>query len=106
MRPIVTLSLTILALAVAPSIATAENPTEGGYGPTPITLPPLSVAGASSSTPPATVTPPPADVTPPKTVQQGSLPFTGLDLGVISLLAAGLLGLGLWLRRATLSQDS
>ena len=42
--------------------------------------------------------------TPPQTPppeQQGNLPFTGLDLGIVALMGAVLVGTGLVLRRTT-----
>ena len=39
--------------------------------------------------------------TPPPVQQEGDLPFTGLDLGIVALMGAALLGTGLVLRRST-----
>ena len=37
----------------------------------------------------------------PAVQQEGDLPFTGLDLGIVALMGAALLGTGLVLRRTT-----
>ena len=89
-------------LAVGGGTAFAQaTPSERGYDES------LGVIGEIQSeepTPPASQeespTPPPA--TPPPPVQEeGDLPFTGLDLGIVALMGAALLGTGLVLRRTT-----
>lgn len=39
--------------------------------------------------------------TPPPVQEEGDLPFTGLDIGIVALMGAVLLGTGLVLRRST-----
>jgi hypothetical protein len=94
----------VLVLGITPSVALADSPSEGGYNSTPIVVPASAVNGASAqnSTPAATPT---AAVTKTKTVSSSSLPFTGLDVGLMALVAAGLLGLGFALRRVPGSRD-
>ena len=65
----------------------------------------LGVIGEIQSeepTPPArrdeTPTPP---QTPPPVQEEGDLPFTGLDLGIVALMGVVLLGTGVVLRRST-----
>ncbi len=78
--------LLCLALA-APSMATASSPTDAQYKPQNHSI---SVAGGggNGSGPSA-----------PSRSTIGSLPFTGLDIGVLALAAAALLGAGFALRR-------
>jgi hypothetical protein len=79
--------LLVLALA-APSAATAQSPSNAQYQPQNHQI---SVAGGSAgngSGPSA-----------PSRNTIGSLPFTGLDIGVLALAAAALLGAGFALRR-------
>lgn len=68
---------------VRPAGATKEAAPETTRSPAPVSR----VQGAD--------TPAPAT----QTAQGGTLPFTGLEVGVVALLAAGLLGTGLVLRR-------
>jgi hypothetical protein len=98
----------VLVLGITPSVALADSPSEGGYNSTPIVVPASAVNGASAqnSTPAATpAATPTAAVTKTKTVSSSSLPFTGLDVGLMALVAAGLLGLGFALRRVPGSRD-
>lgn len=118
----ITISL-VASLAAAPTIAVAETPSQGGYSATPIIVPPgsnqsppgaIEVKGETVSSAPGSVAgatssgggtaPAVASASPSASAPGGSLPFTGLDLGMIVLLAAGLLGLGLFLRRASRPQ--
>ncbi len=106
--------LTAAAFVAAPTAAFADSPAEGGYNSTPIVVPPgpksaALVAGAQSQTAPSSArngtapvaaAAPPAQVTASSPVSKGALPFTGLDVGVIGLVAVALLGLGFGLRRA------
>jgi uncharacterized protein HemX len=92
---------TVLALAVGGSTAFAQStPSQRGYDES------LGVIGEIQSeepTPPQEreqqPTPPPA--TPPQEQREGDLPFTGLDLGIVALMGAALLGTGIALRRTT-----
>jgi hypothetical protein len=101
MRRFMILSSSVIALAVAPGLALGETPSEGGYKTTPIVVPPGPIVKSATATRPASAT-----VTSTKPVSGSTLPFTGLDLGVVALLAVGLLGLGVAMRKATRSQDS
>ncbi len=91
--------LTTLLLALGGGAALAQGtPSERGYDES------LGVIGEIQSEEP---TPPNRDedtpeppITPPP-VEEGDLPFTGLDLGIVALMGAALLGTGLALRRTT-----
>ena len=88
--------LAVLGLA-APS-AIAASPARDGYLTTPINVPP-TVQGAQ-----ATSVPQVASVTPPQSTGS-SLPFTGLDIGLVAGAAILLLGLGFALRRGTRTES-
>ena len=94
------ISLAVLGLAASPALA--ANPTRDGYLTTPINVPP-TVQGASSTTIP-TKTPAVATVTPTQSTGS-SLPFTGLDIGLVAGAAVLLLGLGFALRRGTRTES-
>ena len=90
------ISLVVLGLS-APS-ALAANPARDGYLTTPINVPPTVQAASATSVPTtATVTPP--------THTGSSLPFTGLDIGLVAGAAVLLLGLGFALRRGTRTES-
>lgn len=78
--------LLVLALA-APSVATAQSPSHAQYEPQNHQIS-VGGGGGSGSGPSA-----------PSRSTIGSLPFTGLDIGVLALAAAALLGAGFALRR-------
>jgi hypothetical protein len=94
----------VLLLVAAPAVAQTVNPTEQGYS-----------APAGTTQQQITSTPSPsAQVSPGTTVKvtpvaakkaaaapsnNNSLPFTGLELGLVLAAGAGLLGFGLALRR-------
>lgn len=100
MRRMLMIVASVGVTALAPAVAMGESATQAGYNPTPIPLPPgLVVKAASVDT--ATT-----HGQPPQEVKSGTLPFTGLDVGLMALLAVGLVGLGFGIRRATRSQDS
>jgi hypothetical protein len=85
-RPAVWLAAGLLVLALAaPSVATAASPSHAQYEPQNHQI---SVGGGGGGGPSA-----------PSRSTIGSLPFTGLDIGVLALAAAALLGAGLALRR-------
>ena len=90
------ISLAVLGLAATPALA--ANPARDGYLTTPINVPP-TVQAASATTVPSTAT-----VTPPKSTGS-SLPFTGLDIGLVAGAAVLLLGLGFALRRGTRTES-
>jgi hypothetical protein len=97
--------ITSLLLAIGGGTALAQGtPSERGYDES------LGVIGEIQSedpqdpereaTPPAPTppaTPPAAEAAP----QESALPFTGLDLGIIAVMGALLVGTGLVLRRTT-----
>ncbi|MDQ3741393.1 MAG: hypothetical protein M3389_10685 [Actinomycetota bacterium] len=91
--------LLTLLLAIGGGTALAQGtPSSRGYDES------LGVIGEIQSeepTPPSQreelPTPPPS--TPPE--QEGDLPFTGLDLGIVAAMGVVLLGTGLVLRRST-----
>ena len=87
--------ITSLLLALGGGTAVAQDPSVRGYDES------LGVIGEIQSeeptpTPEREVTP-----TPPQQQPESDLPFTGLDLGIVALLGALLLGTGLVLRRTT-----
>lgn len=79
--------LVVAALGGGAPAAMAQSPTESAYRPTPI-----DIIGQIKNSPPA-------DITPPRKVSTSSLPFTGLNIGVVAGVAVLLLGLGVGLRR-------
>ncbi len=92
--------LTTLLLAIGGGAALAQGtPSERGYDES------LGVIGEIQSEDPQTPnresTPP--TPTPPQEPprEESDLPFTGLDLGIVALMGALLLGTGLVLRRTT-----
>ena len=89
------ISMAVLGLATAPALA--ANPARDGYLTTPINVPPTVQGASSTTTKVATVTP---------TESTGSsLPFTGLDIGLVAGAAVLLLGLGFALRRGTRTES-
>ena len=90
-----------LLLAIGGGTALAQGtPSSRGYDES------LGVIGEIQSeepTPPAQEeqAPTPTPAAPPQQQQEGSLPFTGLDLGIVAAMGAILLGTGLVLRRTT-----
>lgn len=87
-RPAVWLAAGLLVLALAaPSVATANTPSNAQYEPQNHNIS-VSGGGGDGNGPSA-----------PSRSTIGSLPFTGLDIGVLALAAAALLGAGFALRR-------
>ena len=90
--------LTSLLLVIGSGTALAQGtPSSRGYDES------LGVIGEIQSeepTPPSTTEVSPTPPTPPQQ-QEGDLPFTGLDLGIVAAMGAVLLGTGLVLRRST-----
>jgi len=100
-------SLAVLGLVAAPAVA--ADPASDGYNAMPISVPP-TVKGASAVNSPAanagSGAAPVAAVTPATSASSGgSLPFTGLDLGLVIGAAVLLLGLGFALRRGTRTES-
>jgi hypothetical protein len=91
--------LITMLLAVGGATAFAQgSPSERGYDES------LGVIGEiqSEEPPPTQETQETPTPTPPPPVREESdLPFTGLDLGIVALMGATLLGTGLVLRRTT-----
>jgi hypothetical protein len=87
-------------LAVGAPAAVAQTPSQSGYGEAQV----LPQATASSSSPAAVraaATAPAAAPAGAVDANAAQLPFTGLDAGVVALVAALLLGAGFALRRHT-----
>jgi hypothetical protein len=80
-RAVAIVLVVMLALVSVAAPAAAQGPTARGYDESRV----LGEIQNESGTPPSTTT--------------KSLPFTGLDLGIVALMGAGLLGTGLVLRR-------
>jgi hypothetical protein len=95
------ISLAVVGLAGA-SPAFAANPSRDGYLTTPINVPP-TVQGATATQVP-TQAPAVATTTPAQSTGS-SLPFTGLDIGLVAGAAILLLGLGFALRRGTRTEN-
>jgi hypothetical protein len=106
---------------VVPTSAFAQTPTPGatGYGSTPVPIPPApqqqvlgevgeveesapsqEAAPAAGETPPA----PQAQASPPVEQSADTLPFTGLDIGIVAGLGFVLLATGVVMRRTTRSR--
>ena len=87
--------LAVLLLAFGGTSAYAQNAPRAGYDES------LGVIGEIESEEPTT----PGDreriPEPPAQQEESDLPFTGLDLGIVALMGAALLGTGLVLRRTT-----
>lgn len=92
----------VAAVAVAPATALAQdalsNPSDAQYQPQSQVQGTSTNGGNNQSSPVASNT---AAATPTSGLNSnvGSLPFTGMDVIVLALVAAGLLGTGLALRR-------
>ena len=108
MRTAAVASITSLALAFGGGTAFAQDqPSTRGYDET------LGVIGqVDSGTPPSDTQPeaqqtaPVAEATPSAPVaQEGDLPFTGLDVGIVLALGAVLVGAGVVLRRAATGRN-
>jgi hypothetical protein len=87
---------TALVLAFAPAALAQSSPTKDAYGGVIAEVVTPNKAPSTSSKPPASNAVTPAAAAAPS---NGSLPFTGLQVGVILFAGAALLGVGLVLRR-------
>jgi hypothetical protein len=88
--------ITALLLAISGGTAVAQQATQRGYDET------LGVIGEIETENPTQDSAPAAQPTPPQQQPQaGDLPFTGLDVGIVVLLGAVLIGTGFVLRRTT-----
>jgi uncharacterized protein HemX len=99
MRIRLTAVITALLLAAGGTTAFAQSsPSARGYDES------LGVIGEIQSeepTPPQQQQEQPTPPAAPQQQEEGDLPFTGLDLGIVALMGAVLLGTGLVLRRTT-----
>lgn len=105
MRIAATALITSLLLAVSGPIAMGASPSAKGYDET------LGVIGEieTQQPTPTTTTPPPTTPAPAPTPtptpapaqESGTLPFTGLDVGIVVLMGLALVGTGVVLRRTT-----
>lgn len=90
--------LAVFLLAFGGTSAFAQTAPREGYDES------LGVIGEIQSEEPSTPGTRENEPTPPSAPaqqQEGDLPFTGLDLGIVALMGAALLGTGLVLRRTT-----
>jgi hypothetical protein len=91
--------ITALLLAVSGGTAVAQQATQRGYDETLGVIGEIETENPTQDTAPAG---PAAQPTPPQQQPQaGDLPFTGLDVGIVVLLGAVLIGTGFVLRRTT-----
>ncbi|MDX6671901.1 MAG: hypothetical protein QOI91_2264 [Solirubrobacteraceae bacterium] len=79
----------VISLALAPAAFAGDTATSAGYRDTAGNVQ-QQVAAAEQSTPP--------ESRKTRTVDEGSLPFTGMELGFIGMAGIALLGLGFGLR--------
>ena len=86
--------ITSLLLALGGGTALAQDPSVRGYDES------LGVIGEIQSEEPTPPAEAPQQAAPP-VQQEGDLPFTGMDLGIVAVLGMVLLGTGLVLRRTT-----
>lgn len=104
----------MLALAAMPAVSFGQTASQAQYGgvegtveaqPTPPSQGVLGEEPTEEAAPPAEAAPeaaPQAEAAPKaEAAPEGALPFTGQDLVLMLLAGAGLIGLGLVLRRAT-----
>jgi hypothetical protein len=94
----------LLAFGAGPAMAQTDDPTDAQYNP-PADIIDSGVAGVSDQDPTGAV----GGVTDSGTgtgTGAGSLPFTGLDVALASVVAALLIGTGLLMRRAAREQGT
>ena len=89
-----------IVMALGAPSALAQGPTQQGYDET-------NILGniQSEGTPPKRPPPPSTNQATPKREEE-SLPFTGLDLGVLALMGVVLLGTGVAIKRTTRSNPA
>ena len=97
------ISLAVVGLAGA-SPALGASPSRDGYLTTPINVPPTVQGATATQVPTQAPAAAVATPTPPKSTGS-SLPFTGLDIGLVAGAAILLLGLGFALRRGTRTES-
>jgi hypothetical protein len=93
--------ITALLLAVSGGTAVAQQATQRGYDETLGVIGEIETENPQQDTAPA----PAAQPSAPQQQQAGDLPFTGLDVGIVVLLGAVLIGTGFVLRRTTRSDS-
>jgi len=107
-----TIALSLCVLGLAVPVAGAQAPSQTGYGETHVLPEPPT---GSDITPTQELGEPPtsSDITPtqqagasPADQGSGSLPFTGLDVGIVVLAALILLAVGVGLRRTTAKRSA
>lgn len=81
-----TIAICLCVLGLTAPVALAQNSTQYGYGET------QALPQATNSVTPGAA-------------KTDKLPFTGMDVGVITLVALALVGTGVGLRRATASRE-
>ena len=107
MRIAATSILITLLVAVSAPLALAQgtSPAQQGYDRE------LGVIGEIEQVQPPeeenvpAATPTPAQPAPAPAAQEGDLPFTGLEIGLVALMGAALLGTGFALRRVSRRDD-
>ena len=95
-----TIALCLCVVGLGAPVALAQSPSKGGYGET-AALPPAQQdqnRGVANYVDRAANTPVNANA--------ASMPFTGMDVGVMALFAIALLGAGFGLRRITSSRSA
>jgi hypothetical protein len=92
----------LVALSASVAFAQGSSPSAQGYDRE------LGVIGEIEQVePPASNnTPSSSASTPPQAAEEGDLPFTGLELGLVALMGVALLGTGVALRRVSRRGDT
>lgn len=96
-------TVALMGFAAGPAMAQTDDPTDAQYNP-PVDIVDEGVGGVAGSTDQGAV----GGVTDSGTgtgTGAGSLPFTGLDVALASVVAALLIGTGLLMRRAAREQS-
>jgi hypothetical protein len=103
MRSPIVIATVVLAIVFAPSALAAGNgPTKSVYDQKGKQVQStVAVVGTQANKPPTTPPPAATPAVESTTVSQGTLPFTGLDLGFLAAAGVLLLGMGVSLRRIT-----
>jgi hypothetical protein len=90
--------ITSLMLVFSVSAAIAQQPSTRGYDADSQVLGEIDQVDVPEQ-PAQETAPQEASVTPPVEASEGSLPFTGLEVGVVVLMGVALLGTGIVVRR-------
>jgi multidrug efflux pump subunit AcrA (membrane-fusion protein) len=99
-RAVVALLITVIAAVVLAGSAFASSLTGGHVATPPGTNTVSPSPGTSTSSPGSGTLNATGTLKPPTVTSQGTLPFTGLDLGLVAAGALGVLGLGAGMRRS------